>query len=140
MTLANQITLLRLLLIPFFGLLIFFYSQGQEWIRFLAPYGRFRAYRLPDGSPVPFDHKPSLEDSIAQDQMIIGSPEECADVIGRYRDEVGVEHFVMFFDMPGLTREQMDEQLELTATDVLPKLGVTLDGPAAPPTDWVLPT
>ena len=71
--------------------------------------------------------------------MIIGSPEECADVIGRYRDEVGVEHFVMFFDMPGLTQEQMDTQLELTATEVLPKLGVHLDGPAAPPTDWALP-
>ena len=114
-------------------------NAHDEWIRFLAPYGRFRAYKLPDGSPVPFDFKPSLEESIAQDQMIIGSPEECADVIGRYRDEVGVEHFVMFFDMPGLTQEQMDAQLELTATEVLPKLGVHLDGPAAAPTDWALP-
>jgi alkanesulfonate monooxygenase SsuD/methylene tetrahydromethanopterin reductase-like flavin-dependent oxidoreductase (luciferase family) len=114
-------------------------NAHDEWIRFLAPYGRFRAYRQPDGTPVPFGYMPSLEESIGQDQMIIGSPEECADVIGRYRDEVGVEHFVMFFDMPGLTQEQMDEQLELTATEVLPKVGVTLDGPCAPATDWILP-
>jgi len=33
---------------------------------------------------------------------------------------------VLFFDMPGLTREQMDEQLEITANEVLPRLGVTL--------------
>ena len=56
----------------------------------------------------------------------IGSVEEVADLMGRYRDEVGVEHFVLFFDMPGLTREQMDEQLEITANEVLPRLGVTL--------------
>jgi alkanesulfonate monooxygenase SsuD/methylene tetrahydromethanopterin reductase-like flavin-dependent oxidoreductase (luciferase family) len=108
----------------------------DEWIKFLSPYGRFRAYRRPDGGPVPFDFQPTLEDSIEQDQMVIGSPEECADVLGRYRDEVGVEHVVLFFDMPGLTQDAMDEQLELTANDVLPKLGVTLDGPAAPPTRW----
>jgi len=98
-------------------------NAHDEWIRFLAPYGRFRAYTLPDGSPVPFDHQPSLEESIDQDQMIIGSVEECVDVIGRYREQVGVEHFVMFFDMPGLTREQMDEQLEITANEVLPHFG-----------------
>lgn len=98
----------------------------DEWIRFLAPYGRFRAYQLPDRSPVPFDHQPSLEESIEQDQMIVGSTDECADVIVRYREEVGVEHFVMFYDMPGLTQQQMDEQLELTANQVLPQLGVHL--------------
>ena len=101
-------------------------NAHDEWIRFLAPYGRFRSYTLPDGSPVPFDFRPTIEDSIEQNMMLIGSPEECADLLGRYRDEVGVEHVVIFFDMPGLTQEQMDEQLEVTATEVLPKIGVTL--------------
>ncbi len=114
-------------------------NAHDEWIRFLAPYGRFRAYKTPDGSPVPFDFMPSLEDSIEQDQMIIGSPEQCADVIGRYREHVGVEHFVMFFDLPGLTQEQMDDQLEMTAGEVLPLVGVELGGPAAAPTEWTLP-
>ena len=94
-------------------------NPHDEWIRFLAPYGRFRAYTMPDGSPVPFDFRPTIEDSIEQDMMLIGSPEECADLLGRYRDEVGVEHVVLFFDMPGLTQEQMDEQLQMTAEDVL---------------------
>jgi hypothetical protein len=33
---------------------------------------------------------------------------------------------VLFFDMPGLTRQQMDEQLRLFAAEVAPKAGVTL--------------
>jgi alkanesulfonate monooxygenase SsuD/methylene tetrahydromethanopterin reductase-like flavin-dependent oxidoreductase (luciferase family) len=98
----------------------------DEWIKFLAPYGRFRSYTMPDGGPTPFDHRPTLEDSIDQRIMAIGAPEEVADVMGAYREITGVEHFVLFFDMPGLTQDQMDEQLELTAAEVLPRLGVTL--------------
>ena len=82
---------------------------------------------MPDGSETPFAHKPSLEDSIDQSVMAIGSVEEVADTMGRYRDEVGVEHFVLFFDMPGLTQEAMNEQLELMATEVLPRIGAELN-------------
>jgi alkanesulfonate monooxygenase SsuD/methylene tetrahydromethanopterin reductase-like flavin-dependent oxidoreductase (luciferase family) len=101
-------------------------NAHDEWIKFLSPYGRFKHYAMADGSATPFNHMPSLEDSVAQDMMAIGSVEEVADILGRYRDEVGVEHFVLFFDMPGLTRAQMDHQLELTASEVLPRLGITL--------------
>ncbi len=94
----------------------------DEWVKFLAPYGRFRGYAMRDGSETPFDHRPPLEDSIDQGVMAIGSVAEVTDLLGRYRDEVGVEHFVFFFDMPGLTLSQMDEQLELTATEVIPHL------------------
>ena len=101
-------------------------NAHDEWIKFLSPYGRFKHYAMADGSETPFDHKPSVEDSIDQQMMAIGSVEEVADLMGRYRDEVGVEHFVLFFDMPGLTQEEMDHQLEMTATEVLPRIGVTL--------------
>jgi alkanesulfonate monooxygenase SsuD/methylene tetrahydromethanopterin reductase-like flavin-dependent oxidoreductase (luciferase family) len=83
---------------------------------------------MPDGSPTPFDHRPSLEDSIDQRKMAIGSVDEVAEVLAEYRDTLGCEHIVLFFDMPGLTRVQMDEQLELMAHEVLPRLGVTLGG------------
>ncbi len=36
MTLANQITLFRLLMIPVFAALIFAYSHEQEWLRYAA--------------------------------------------------------------------------------------------------------
>jgi alkanesulfonate monooxygenase SsuD/methylene tetrahydromethanopterin reductase-like flavin-dependent oxidoreductase (luciferase family) len=81
---------------------------------------------MADGSPTPFDHRPSLEDSIEQQQMAIGSVSEVVELIEAYRDRLGVEHLVCFFDMPGLTREQMDEQLTLMATEVAPRLGVTM--------------
>ena len=98
----------------------------DEWIKFLSPYGRFREYAMPDGSTPPFDHQPSLEDTIEQRMMAIGSVEEVADVLGGYVELLGCEHLVLFFDMPGLSREQMDEQLEVTAAEVLPRLGVVL--------------
>jgi alkanesulfonate monooxygenase SsuD/methylene tetrahydromethanopterin reductase-like flavin-dependent oxidoreductase (luciferase family) len=101
-------------------------NPHDEWIKFLSPYGRFRAYKMADGSPTPFDHRPSLEDSIEQQQMAIGSVSEVVELIEAYRDRLGVEHLVCFFDMPGLTREQMDEQLTLMATEVAPRLGVTM--------------
>ena len=77
---------------------------------------------MADGSKPPFDHRPPLEDTIDQRMMAIGSVDEVVDTLGTYVDMLGCEHLVLFFDMPGLTREQMDEQLELTATEVLPQL------------------
>lgn len=100
----------------------------DEWVKFLSPYGRFRGYRMPDGSETPFDHRPPIEDSIDQRVMAIGSTDEVAETLASYRDLLGCEHLVLFFDMPGLTREQMDDQLELTAHEVLPQLGISLPG------------
>jgi alkanesulfonate monooxygenase SsuD/methylene tetrahydromethanopterin reductase-like flavin-dependent oxidoreductase (luciferase family) len=95
----------------------------DEFAKFLAPYGRFSSYRRPDGSKVPFGFQPTLEDSIEQKIMAIGSVEDVADVIGFYRDLVGLEHLCIFFDLPGLSREQIDEQLHLVVDDVFPRLG-----------------
>jgi hypothetical protein len=55
--------------------------------------------------------------------MAIGSVDDVVDVIGRYRDELALKHLVIFPDFPGLTREQMDEQLHLVAEEVMPRLG-----------------
>ena len=38
----------------------------DEFCRFLAPYGRFRNYLLPDGTNRPFGFQPELEDSMEQ--------------------------------------------------------------------------
>lgn len=104
-------------------------NPHDEWIKFLSPYGRFRGYAMADGSPTPFDHRPSLEDTMDQKQMAIGSITEVTELIEAYRERLGLEHLVCFFDMPGLTREQMDEQLTLMATEVAPRLGVTMGAP-----------
>lgn len=96
----------------------------DEYCRFLAPYGRFRLYDPPPGSSAtPFDYQPTIEESIRQRVWAIGSPEDVAETIATYRDALGLEHLCCFFDLPGLTKDQLDRQLELFATHVMPLLG-----------------
>lgn len=99
----------------------------DEFCKFLAPYGRFASYRLPDGSKVPFGFQPTLEDSRAQQIMAIGSIDDVVDVLGMYRELLDLRHLCIFFDLPGLTREEIDEQLHLVAEEVFPRLGEPLD-------------
>ncbi len=101
----------------------------DEFCRFLAPYGRFRGYVGPDGLPKPFTYRPSLEESMSLQVMAIGSIDDVVDTLGMYRDLLDLEHLVLFPDLPGLTREQLDEQLHLIAGEVMPRLGITLTGP-----------
>jgi alkanesulfonate monooxygenase SsuD/methylene tetrahydromethanopterin reductase-like flavin-dependent oxidoreductase (luciferase family) len=98
----------------------------DEWCKFLSPYGRFRSYRLPDGSPVPFAFRPELEDSVDQGVMMIGSVDDVVDHLGRWQELLGLQHVVLFFDMPGLTRHQLDDQLHLFAEEVAPRAGIRL--------------
>lgn len=97
-------------------------NPHDEWCKFLAPYGRFRMYRNADGGDVPFDFRPELEDSVGQQVMAIGSVDDVVENISMWRETVGVEHVVLFFDMPGLTRAQMNDQLERFAGEVMPQL------------------
>jgi alkanesulfonate monooxygenase SsuD/methylene tetrahydromethanopterin reductase-like flavin-dependent oxidoreductase (luciferase family) len=103
----------------------------DEFCRFLAPYGRFAGYAGKDYASA-LGYQPTLEESVDQQVMAIGSVDDVVDVLGMWRDLLGLEHLCCFFDLPGLTREQLDEQLHLFAGEVAPRLGITLDGPAGP--------
>ena len=99
----------------------------DEFCRFLAPYGRFTNYAEADGlTKKPFGFQPPLEDSVDQQIMAIGSVDDVVDTIGMYRERFGVEHLCLFLDLPGLSRDQINEQLHLIAEEVLPKAGVPL--------------
>ena len=101
---------------------------GQdEFNKFLSPYGRFTSYRNPDGSKVAFDHCPTVEESNAQKIQIVGSVDDAVDAIGYWRDLLDLKHICFFFDYPGLTREEMNEQMHLVAEEVFPRLGETID-------------
>ena len=52
--------------------------------------------------------------------------DEVVDVIGMYRELLGLEHICFFFDLPGLTREEIDEQFHLVSEEVFPRLGEPL--------------
>jgi alkanesulfonate monooxygenase SsuD/methylene tetrahydromethanopterin reductase-like flavin-dependent oxidoreductase (luciferase family) len=99
----------------------------DEFCKFLAPYGRFSSYRLPDGSKVPFGFQPALEDSVSQQIWAIGSIDDVVDMLGMYRELLDLRHLCIFFDFPGLTRDEIDEQLHLVAEEVFPRLGEPLE-------------
>jgi alkanesulfonate monooxygenase SsuD/methylene tetrahydromethanopterin reductase-like flavin-dependent oxidoreductase (luciferase family) len=100
----------------------------DEFVKFLSPYGRFS--RFADGAP--FDFRPTLEQSRESGGMAIGSVEEVADQLGRWRDRLHLRHLVLFPDLPGLDRSAMDDQLHLLAEEVMPRLGAPLGGRPAP--------
>ena len=99
----------------------------DEFCRFLAPYGRFSSYRNPNGSKVAFDHCPTVQESIDQKIQAIGSVDDVVDTIGFWRDLLDLKHLIIFFDFPGLTRQEMKDQLHMVAEEVMPKLGETMD-------------
>lgn len=99
----------------------------DEFCRFLSPYGRFSSYRNPDGSKVPFDFCPTVEDSISQKIMAIGSVDDVVDTVGFWRDLLDLKHLCIFFDFPGISQSEMNEQLHLFAEEVMPKLGEKME-------------
>lgn len=99
----------------------------DEFCKFLSPYGRFSSYRNADGSKVPFDHCPSIEESIDQKIQAIGSIDDVVDIVGFWKDLLDLKHLTIFFDFPGLTREDMQNQMHLFAEEVLPRLGEKME-------------
>lgn len=99
----------------------------DEYVKFLSPYGRFRHYLPPKGmSETPFAYRPSIEESISQKIWAIGSPDDVAEILGRYVEALSLRHLVCFFEFPGLTTEALDRQLTLFADEVAPRLGITM--------------
>jgi alkanesulfonate monooxygenase SsuD/methylene tetrahydromethanopterin reductase-like flavin-dependent oxidoreductase (luciferase family) len=94
----------------------------DEYVKFLTPYGRFQQF----AADLPFDYTPTLEETRACRAMAIGSVEDVVEVLGEFRDLLDLKHVLLFPDFPGLTREEMDEQLVLLAEEVMPRLGAEL--------------
>jgi alkanesulfonate monooxygenase SsuD/methylene tetrahydromethanopterin reductase-like flavin-dependent oxidoreductase (luciferase family) len=95
----------------------------DEFCKFLAPYGRFTSYRFPDGSKVPFNFQPTLDDSMRLKIQIVGSIDDAVDALGFWRELLDLEHVCFFFDYPGLRTEDIDEQMHLMVEEVFPRLG-----------------
>jgi alkanesulfonate monooxygenase SsuD/methylene tetrahydromethanopterin reductase-like flavin-dependent oxidoreductase (luciferase family) len=99
----------------------------DEFCKFLAPYGRFSSYRHADGTKVAFDHQPTVEDSMREKIQIVGSIDDAVDILGYWRDLLGLKHICFFYDYPGLTRQEIDEQMHLTVSEIFPRLGETVE-------------
>jgi alkanesulfonate monooxygenase SsuD/methylene tetrahydromethanopterin reductase-like flavin-dependent oxidoreductase (luciferase family) len=73
-----------------------------------------------DGKPAQAGLIPSLEDSVKQKTMIIGTPEEVAEGIQFYKDLLGMERLTLFPHLLGDPYEKANEQMARFMQDVLP--------------------
>ncbi len=68
--------------------------------------------------PVPFEDEPTLSE--AREQLIWGSPDECAEQIEEHR-RLGVTYMNLMFHVGGLTHEQSLRSFDLFAERVMPQ-------------------
>jgi alkanesulfonate monooxygenase SsuD/methylene tetrahydromethanopterin reductase-like flavin-dependent oxidoreductase (luciferase family) len=95
----------------------------DEFWKFLGPYGWSKGYMGDDGKPAPPGLIPTLDDSIdRQRTWVVGSPDDVAESIAWYRDELGIEDLMIFPAMPGDPYSKVDVQLHRLAEEVLPQL------------------
>ncbi|MBM7471124.1 LLM class flavin-dependent oxidoreductase [Subtercola frigoramans] len=106
-------------------------ATHDELAKLLSPYGRFATYDPPAGmDSTPFDFLPTLEQSIEQGVYAVGTADDVAATIDRYRQEIGLELLSLSLDGPGLLREHVEEQMHRVSSDVAPLLGVSMGASA----------
>jgi probable F420-dependent oxidoreductase len=59
---------------------------------------------------------------LAEDRIIFGDPQTCVQEIIRFRKELGAQHLVCRFSVPGIPREDCRTSLELFTREVMPVL------------------
>ncbi|GAA4705598.1 LLM class flavin-dependent oxidoreductase [Phytohabitans rumicis] len=91
----------------------------DEFWKFLGPYGWGRGYAGPDGAPAPAGFVPTLEESMAQGVWAVGTPQDVATEIDRYRAELGLTDLVLFPALPGDSFARTREQMTRLAQEVL---------------------
>ena len=92
----------------------------DEFWKFLGPYGWSRGYMGPDGRPVAPGLIPTLEESMEQRTMLVGTPEEVAAQVQELRDLLGLEHLTIFPHLIGDPYKKAVEQMARFKDEVLP--------------------
>ena len=76
--------------------------------------------------PHPVIKRPAGEltiERLAENRIILGDPDTCVREISRFRREIGLDHLVCRFSVPGISREASMASLDLFAREVMPALG-----------------
>ena len=77
----------------------------------------------------------------SHDLIFVGTPDSVSEQIERYQEELGLDHLVLFHNIPGLTHEKVMNSLSLFSEKVLPRfqngpppepIPPTLESPACP--------
>ncbi len=88
--------------------------------RYRARYETYKKWGL-SGENTPVDSGAELRANI-EEQFILGSAAECAEQLGRLRDDLGMTHFVYKPHWPGLPHRDAMAQLEQFGASVVPEL------------------
>ncbi len=59
---------------------------------------------------------------LVRDRFIVGTPDECRAEIRRYHDLLGVNHFLLRPQWPGVPQRSVLDQIELIGRDLIPSL------------------
>jgi alkanesulfonate monooxygenase SsuD/methylene tetrahydromethanopterin reductase-like flavin-dependent oxidoreductase (luciferase family) len=94
----------------------------DEFWKFLGPYGWSRGYMGPDGKPAPPGLIPTLDESIENKTILLGTPEEVAEGVQFYLDLLGLEHLTIFPHLLGDPYKKADEQMARFIEEVVPLL------------------
>ena len=94
----------------------------DEFWKFLGPYGWSRGYMGPDGRPVAPGLIPTLEESVKQQTMLLGSPEEVAEQVQGLKDLLGMENLTIFPHLLGDSYKKAEEQMARFMGEVVPLL------------------
>ena len=92
----------------------------DEFWKFLGPYGWSRGYMGEDGKPAKPGLIPTLDESIENKTILLGSPEQVAEGIQFYRELLGVEHLTIFPHFLGDSYKKADEQMARFIEEVVP--------------------
>jgi alkanesulfonate monooxygenase SsuD/methylene tetrahydromethanopterin reductase-like flavin-dependent oxidoreductase (luciferase family) len=94
----------------------------DEFWKFLGPYGWSRGYMGADGKPAPAGLIPTLDESLENKTILLGTPEQVAEGVEFYRDLLGVEYLTIFPHLLGDPYKKADEQMARFMEDVVPLL------------------
>jgi alkanesulfonate monooxygenase SsuD/methylene tetrahydromethanopterin reductase-like flavin-dependent oxidoreductase (luciferase family) len=87
---------------------------GTKYRRYLA-WGQDTA--MPDGDSL---DRPVAE--LVDQRFVVGSPDDCLEELARWRDEVGVTHFILRTEWSGMPSALARRSLELLTERVIPRL------------------
>lgn len=92
----------------------------DEFWKFLGPYGWSRGYMGEDGKPAKPGLIPTLDQSLENKTILIGTPEQVAEGLQFYRDLLGLECVTIFPHMLGDSYKKADEQMARFMEEVVP--------------------
>lgn len=94
----------------------------DEFWKFLGPYGWSRGYMGEDGRPVKPGLIPTLEESMRQRTILVGTADEVAEQVQELKDLLGLEYLTIFPHLIGDPYSKAVEQMHRFMNDVVPQV------------------